>query len=83
MPLMVTENGAAYPDTVDSRGRVEDADRIAYLSGHLRAAHAALAEGVDLRGVPAGDYEIMCLPLKYEGGNGDGAPARTFLRELA
>ena len=42
-----------------------------------------ILEGVDLRAVPAGDYEIMCLPLKYEGGNGDGAPARTFLRELA
>ena len=39
-----------------------------------------LLEGVDLRGVPAGEYEIICLPLKYLGGGGDGAPARTVLR---
>ncbi len=38
-----------------------------------------ILEGVDLRGVPPGDYEICCAPLKYDGGNGDGSPARTFL----
>ena len=38
-----------------------------------------ILEGVDLRGVPAGDYEIICMPLKYEGGGGDGSPARTVL----
>lgn len=41
-----------------------------------------ILEGVDLRQVPAGDYEIVCAPLKYDGAGGDGAPARTFLREL-
>ena len=41
-----------------------------------------ILEGVDLRDVPAGDYEIFCLPLKYDGATGDGAPARTMLREL-
>jgi arylformamidase len=41
-----------------------------------------ILEGVDLREVPPGDYEIFCLPLKYDGGNGDGAPARTMLRSL-
>jgi arylformamidase len=41
-----------------------------------------ILEGVDLSDVTAGDYEIMCLPLKYDGANGDGAPARVFLREL-
>jgi len=40
-----------------------------------------IVEGVDLREVPAGDYEITCLPLKYVGGTGDGAPARTILKE--
>ena len=39
-----------------------------------------ILEGLDLRAVPAGDYEIVCLPLKYIGGTGDGAPARTILR---
>jgi arylformamidase len=41
-----------------------------------------ILEGVDLREVPAGDYELICLPLKYIGASGDGAPARTVLREL-
>ncbi|MBC7798251.1 MAG: cyclase family protein [Pyrinomonadaceae bacterium] len=39
-------------------------------------------EGLDLREVPAGDYELICLPLKIIGGTGDGAPARTVLRSL-
>lgn len=42
-----------------------------------------IIEGLDLREVPAGDYEITCLPLKYIGAGGDGAPARTILRPLA
>src|SRR5262245_6919701 len=38
-----------------------------------------ILEGVDLREVPAGDYDLICMPLKYMGAGGDGAPARTFL----
>jgi len=41
-----------------------------------------ILEGVDLRKVPPGDYELICMPLKYDGATGDGSPARTFLREL-
>ncbi len=41
-----------------------------------------ILEGLDLREVPAGEYEIICLPLKIVGGTGDGAPARTILREM-
>ena len=48
--LMVTENGAAYDDKLASDGRVRDADRIAYLDGHLRAVHAAIQGGADVRG---------------------------------
>ena len=40
-----------------------------------------ILEGLDLRAVPAGDYEMICLPLKYVGGTGDGSPARTVLIE--
>jgi arylformamidase len=40
-----------------------------------------ILEGLDLREVTAGDYELICLPLKYVGGTGDGAPARTILRQ--
>ena len=41
-----------------------------------------LLEGVDLREVEPGDYELICLPLKYVGSTGDGAPARTILRKM-
>lgn len=39
-----------------------------------------ILEGLDLRGVAAGSYELICLPLKITGGAGDGAPARVVLR---
>lgn len=39
-----------------------------------------ILEGLDLRSVSAGLYELICLPMKIAGGNGDGAPARTILR---
>ena len=45
----------------------------------LLGKEIVILEGVDLRGVPAGDHEIICMPLKYVGGGGDGSPARTFL----
>lgn len=41
-----------------------------------------IIEGVDLREVPPGEYELICLPIKYTGGKGDGAPARTILRQI-
>jgi arylformamidase len=41
-----------------------------------------ILEGLDLREVAAGDYELLCLPLKIAGGSGDGAPARAVLRTL-
>ena len=49
-PLVITENGAAYEDTVDESGAVHDVQRISYVQQHLAAAHAVLAAGVDLRG---------------------------------
>jgi len=38
-----------------------------------------ILEGLDLRAIEPGDYELICAPLKYDGGGGDGSPARTFL----
>ncbi|HET9658152.1 MAG TPA: GH1 family beta-glucosidase [Kineosporiaceae bacterium] len=49
-PVYVTENGCSYPDAPDGSGAVHDPDRIAYLDGHLRALHEAMAAGVDVRG---------------------------------
>jgi len=57
-------------------------------SGHHRTHLALLSqsvvivEGLNLSDVPAGDYELICLPLKIAGGAGDGAPARVVLRTL-
>ncbi|MDQ6652432.1 MAG: cyclase family protein [Acidobacteriota bacterium] len=48
----------------------------------LLSNHIVILEGLDLREVAAGSYELICLPLKIAGGNGDGAPARTILRTL-
>src|SRR5918912_919330 len=41
-----------------------------------------IIEGLDLREVTAGKYELICLPLKIASGSGDGAPARAVLRTL-
>jgi len=49
-PLYLTENGMAADDHVATDGTVPDSQRIGYLDGHLRAAHRAIGEGVDLRG---------------------------------
>lgn len=45
----------------------------------LLGNEVVILEGVDLRNIEPGDYEIICAPLKYDGGGGDGSPARTFL----
>jgi beta-glucosidase len=45
------ENGAAFYDPPTAEhGRIHDPLRVSYLRAHLRAAHAAIAQGVDLRG---------------------------------
>ena len=55
-----------------------------YLSIGNEAAHHALleggvvpVEGLDLRGVEPGGYELICLPIRVVGA--DGAPARAVL----
>jgi beta-glucosidase len=50
-PTYVTENGAAFfdPPTLDG-DRLADPLRVDYLRTHIRAVHAARAQGVDVRG---------------------------------
>jgi beta-glucosidase len=48
--LYVTENGAAYDDTVDADGGVRDVERTEFLKSHLGAILDAIAEGVDVHG---------------------------------
>lgn len=43
----------------------------------LLEAKVVIVEGLDLSSVSAGEYELVCAPLKLEGS--DGAPARVFL----
>ena len=50
MPLVITENGCAYADTVAADGQIHDHERIGYLSRHLAAVRAAIDAGVDVRG---------------------------------
>jgi len=50
LPLYITENGAAFDDRIGADGAVDDPERVAYLDGHLRACHEALAAGIPLRG---------------------------------
>lgn len=46
----------------------------------LLGAGVVVLEGLDLRAVPVGEYDLAALPLKIAGA--DGAPARVILRSL-
>lgn len=50
IPMVITENGAAFEDAVEADGQVHDADRIDYVRRHLAAVHAAIEAGADVRG---------------------------------
>jgi arylformamidase len=45
----------------------------------LLGAKIVIIEGLDLKDVPPGEYDLVCGAIKFEGG--DGAPARVFLIE--
>ncbi|MFI6105348.1 GH1 family beta-glucosidase [Streptomyces sp. NPDC051310] len=67
VPLLVTENGAAYDDYADPSGDVHDPERVAYLHAHLAAVHRALADGADVRG-----YFLWSLMDNFEWAYGYG-----------
>ncbi|QQE77940.1 GH1 family beta-glucosidase [Alicyclobacillus sp. SO9] len=60
LPLYITENGAAFSDTV-IKGRVPDDNRINYLQRYFEAAHRFIQEGGPLRG-----YYVWSLMDNYE-----------------
>ena len=49
-PVYITENGCSADDEVAADGTVNDQPRINYLDSHVRATHAAMTSGVDVRG---------------------------------
>ena len=50
LPIYITENGSAWPDTVSEDGEVHDPERVSYLHRHLEAVADAIENGVDIRG---------------------------------
>lgn len=63
-PVIIGENGASFPEP-ERATRVEDADRIAYLSGHI----AAVGEAIDA-GVPIEEYTVWSLLDNWEWADG-------------
>ncbi|MET9066326.1 GH1 family beta-glucosidase [Streptosporangium sandarakinum] len=50
VPLVISENGAAFEDVVGDDGVVHDRERVDYIEAHLRTCHAAIEAGVPLKG---------------------------------
>ena len=63
--LVVTENGAAYEDTPDEDGYVDDGDRLSYLERHLAALAQAVGEGASVDG-----YLLWSLLDNFEWADG-------------
>ena len=61
LPLMMTENGAAFVDAVEADGSVHDPDRVNYIRGHLAAVQNAITDGADVRG-----YFVWSLMDNFE-----------------
>ncbi|MEU8520905.1 GH1 family beta-glucosidase [Streptomyces sp. NPDC048577] len=67
VPLLITENGAAYDDYADPEGAVHDPERVAYLDAHLAAVRRAIDDGADVRG-----YFLWSLLDNFEWAYGYG-----------
>ena len=62
--LVITENGSAWADELDSDGRIRDGARSLYLVDHLQQVHRAIQDGAPLTGYLAwsfiDNYEWSC-----------------------
>ena len=67
VPIYITENGAAFDDTVAADGTVDDPDRVAFLKEYWQGLQAAKAQGVDVRG-----YFVWSLMDNFEWALGYG-----------
>jgi len=61
LPLIITENGAAFPGDEVVDGRVHDPERLDFIRRHLVAVHRAKQQGVDVRG-----YMVWSLMDNFE-----------------
>jgi beta-glucosidase len=61
IPLLITENGAAFDDHLDGGSVIEDERRLAYVKGHVEALERAREAGVDVRG-----YYVWSLLDNFE-----------------
>jgi len=81
----LTEEGAAFLLTTQVRLIGIDYLSVERFTGNgdvhrvLLGNGMVILEGLNLDGIEAGVYELICLPLKIKGG--DGAPARAVLRQ--
>ncbi len=64
-PLVVCENGAAYPDEVADDGTIPDVERRTYLEEHIAAVERAIVAGADVRG-----YFVWSLFDNFEWAHG-------------
>jgi len=65
VPIVVTENGAAYDDVVSPDGTVDDPERLAYVEQHVGAVADAVAAGVPVTG-----YFVWSLLDNFEWAEG-------------
>ncbi|WP_018932902.1 GH1 family beta-glucosidase [Gracilibacillus lacisalsi] len=50
LPIIITENGASYPDQLMEDGTIPDAERTKYIKDHLQAIAALNEEGMHISG---------------------------------
>ena len=75
--IYVTENGAAFGDTLRHDGVVDDPERQAFLAGHVEAIERAIADGV-----PVAGYFVWSLLDNFEWAHGYSQAVRDRLRRL-
>lgn len=63
--------------SIEKFGQANHETHLALLSNGV-----VILEGLNLTDVPAGKYELICLPLRLRSNLGDGAPARAVLRTI-
>ena len=50
IPIYITENGCAMPDSLSEDGKCHDPERVEFLRSYLKVCSECIKEGIDLRG---------------------------------